>query len=177
VSQFLPTLIRTRNPVRRILQFGRDNRHLSIFASIFPHGIRNRNRIRDNNRDRSREVRDHAPTDDSQQLIDPYLPSTSSGFDSIGDNSRSRSPNNSLEGNARSSKRSKTRSGVKTVKRKKKKHTKSSKRSLDSNLIREVRIREFNENGDEEEIVTYVKIASTTSRRKCKKRTKKMRKV
>jgi len=174
VSEFLPTLIRSRHPVRRILQFGRDSRHLSIFASIFPHGIRNR--LRDNNRDRSREVRDHAPTDDSQQLIDPYLPSTSSGLDSIGDNSRSRSPNNSLEGNASSSKRSKTKS-MKTMKRKKKKkHTKSSKSSSGNNLFREVRIKEFNENGDEEEIVTYVKVASTTSRRKCKKR-KKTRKV
>lgn len=178
MTNFLPTLIRSRHPVRRILHFGRDNRHLSIFATIFPpHGVRNRSYARHNNRGRSREVQDRAPTDNSQQLVDPYLPSTSSGLDSIGENSRSRSPNNSLEGNASSNKSSKTRSGAKTTKRKKKKHTKSSKRSTDSNLVREVRIREFNEDGEEEELVTYVKVASTTSRRKCKKRTKKTRKV
>ncbi|EZA62404.1 PHD and RING finger domain-containing protein [Ooceraea biroi] len=178
VTDFLPTLMRSRYPVRRILRFDRANRHIatSIFATIFPpHGFsRNRSYARNNNRNRSREVRDDAPTDSSQQLVDPYLPSTSSGIDSIGDNSRSRSPNNSSEGNASSSKPSK--SGAKTTKRKKKKHTKSSKRSAGSNLVREVRIREFNEDGEEEEIVTYVKVASTTSRRKCKKRTKKTRK-
>lgn len=164
----MPTLITTgRNPSRFLREI---RRNLNIFRNIIPH-VNDRTYVPVS---RTRRVRNHDPTDVIEQLIDPNQPSTSSGLDSIGDNSRSRSPNTSLEGNA-SSTRSNTKSKTKTTKRKKKKLTKNSKKS-DSNLVREVRIKEFNNDGEEEEIVTYVKVAST-SRRKCKKRTKKTRKV
>lgn len=175
VTHFLPTLMMSRRPGRRILQFGNNSR-LGIFRTIFPH-------IRGNNRDgirylhtRTHEVHDHTPADIPEQFIDPNIPSTSSGLESIGDNSRSRSPNTSLEGNASSSTRSNKKSKTKTTKRKKRKVMKNSKRSS-NNVVREVRITELNDDGEEEEIVTYVKVASSTSRRKCKKRTKKTRKV
>lgn len=169
----------SRRPGRRILQFGNDS-GLGIFRRIFPH-------IRDVDNDRTyvparylrnraREVHDHTPADIPEQLIDPNMPSTSSGLDSIGDNSRSRSPNTSLEGNASSSTRSNKKSKTKTTKRKKRKVMQNSKRNS-NNVVREVRITELNDDGEEEEIVTYVKVASSTSRRKCKKRTKKTRKV
>lgn len=173
----------SRRPNRRILQFENDT-DLGIFRRIFP-GIFPRIRNIDDDRmyvparprNRAREVRNHAPADIPEQFIDPNLPSTSSGLDSIGDNSRSRSPNTSLEGNASSSiSRSNTKSKTKATKRKKRKLMKSSKRSS-SSVVREVRITELNDDGEEKEIVTYVKVASPTSRRKCKKRTKKTRKV
>lgn len=174
VTHFLPTLMMSRRPGRRILQFGNNSR-LGIFRTIFPH-------IRNDNRDeirylhtRTHEVHDHTPADIPEQFIDPNIPSTSSGLESIGDNSRSRSPNTSLEGNA-SSTRSNKKSKTKTTKRKKRKVMKNSERSS-NNVVREVRITELNDDGEEEEIVTYVKVASSTSRRKCKKRTKKTRKV
>lgn len=177
VTNFLPSImVSSRRPSRRILQFGNDS-GLGIFRRIFPH-IRNvddRTYVPASLRNRVREVRDHAPADIPEQFIDPNLPSTSSGLDSIGDNSRSRSPNTSLEGNASSSTRSNKKSKTKTTKRKKK-FVKNSKRNS-SSVVREVRITELNDDGEEEEIVTYVKVASSTSRRKCKKRTKKMRKV
>lgn len=178
VTDFLPTLMMSRRPGRRVLQFGNDS-GLGIFRRIFPHirnGDNDRTYVPANLRNRAREVRDNAPADIPEQFIDPNLPSTSSGLDSIGDNSRSRSPNTSLEGNASSSTRSNKKSKTKTTKRKKRKLMKSSKRSS-SSVIREVRITELNDDGEEEEIVTYVKVASSTSRRKCKKRTKKTRKV
>lgn len=171
-------MISSRRPSRRILQFGNDS-GLGIFRRIFPH-IRNvandRTYVPASLRNRASEVHDDAPADIPEQFIDPNLPSTSSGLDSIGDNSRSRSPNTSLEGNASSSTRSNKKSKTKTTKRKKKKLVKNSKRSSNS-VVRKVRITEFNNDGEQEEIVTYVKVASSTSRRKCKKRTKKMRKV
>lgn len=180
VTDFLPTLMMTRRPSRRVLQF--DNDGLGIFRRIFPH-IRN---IDDNRmyipaslRNRAHEqVRDEAPApaDIPEQFVDPNLPSTSSGLESIGDNSRSRSPNTSLEGNVSS--RSNTKSKKKTTKKKKRKLIKSlKKRGSNKSVVREVRITELNDDGEEEEIVTYVKVASSTSRRKCKKRTKKTRKV
>lgn len=175
-------MISSRRPSQRILQFNSEH-GLGIFRRIFPHirnvdddrtyvpaSLRNRRNVQ------TREVRDDAPADIPEQFIDPNLPSTSSGLDSIGDNSRSRSPNTSLEGNASSSTRSNKKCKTKTTKRKKKKHVKNSERSSGS-LLREVRITELNDDGEEEEIVTFVKVASSTSRRKCKKRTKKTRKV
>lgn len=166
-----------RRPTRRILQWnGRDVSELSGIFRILPH-IRERSYAHRNRsyisrvRNRISEMHDRVRTDISEQF-DPNLPSTSSGVDSIGENSRSRSPN--LEDSA-SSTRSKTkRSKTKTTR--KKKHAKNSKRRAGS-LVREVRIKEFNDDGEEEEIVTYVKVASSTSRRKCKKRAKKTRKV
>lgn len=164
LSSFVPTLITSgRNPSRFLRQI---RRNLNIFRNMLPHFDRTYVPA-----SRTRRVHDQVPRD---LFIDPNQPSTSSGLDSIGDNSRSRSPNTSLEGNA-SSTRSNTKSKTKTTKRKKKKLTKNSKKS-GTNLLREVRIKEFNNDGEEEEIVTYVKVAST-SRRKCKKRSKKMRKV
>lgn len=163
----MPTLITTgRNPSRFLRQI---RRNLNIFRNMLPHFDRTYVPA-----SRTRRVRDHDRRNVLEPFIDPNQPSTSSGLDSIGDNSRSRSPNTSLEGNA-SSTRSNTKSKTKTTKRKKKKLTKNSKKS-GTNLLREVRIKEFNNDGEEEEIVTYVKVAST-SRRKCKKRTKKTRKV
>lgn len=166
LSSFVPTLIGRGNSPRVLHEI---RRNLNIFRNILPH---NRTYVPAS---RTLRVRNHNRTDVIEQFIDPNQPSTSSGLDSIGDNSRSRSPNTSLEGNA-SSTRSNIKSKTKTVKRKKKKLTKNSKKS-GNNLVREVRIKEFNNDGEEEEIVTYVKVASSTSRRKCKKRTKKTRKV
>lgn len=170
MSSFVPTLITGRNPSRFLREI---RRNLNIFRSMLPH-VNDRTYVPAS---RTRRVHNHDPTDVIEQFIDPNQPSTSSGLDSIGDNSRSRSPNTSLEGNA-SSTRSNKKSKIKTTKKKKKKKklTKNSKKS-GSNLIREVRIKEFNNDGEEKEIVTYVKVASSTSRRKCKKRTKKTRKV
>ncbi|TGZ48801.1 Uncharacterized protein DBV15_12990, partial [Temnothorax longispinosus] len=168
LSSFVPTLITGRNSSRFLREI---RRNLNIFRNILPH-VNDRTYV---SATRTRRVRDHDPTNSIEQFVDPNQPSTSSGLDSIGDNSRSRSPNTSLEGNV-SSTRSNTKSKTKTTKRKKKKLTKNSKKS-GSNLVREVRIKEFNHDGEEEEIVTYVKVASSTSRRKCKKRTKKTRKV
>lgn len=180
VTNFLPSImVSSRRPSRRILQFGNDS-GLGIFRRIFPSTLPvddvDRSYVPASLRNRTRrEVRDYTPADIPEQFIDPNLPSTSSGLDSIGDNSRSRSPNTSLEGNASSSTRSNKKSKTKTTKRKKK-LVKSSKRNS-SSIVREVRITELNDDGEEEEIVTYVKVASSTSRRKCKKRTKKTRKV
>ncbi|XP_071569924.1 PHD and ring finger domains 1 [Temnothorax nylanderi] len=167
LSSFVPTLITGRNPSRFLREI---RRNLNIFRNILPH-VNDRTYVPAS---RTRRVRDHDPTNSIEQFVNPNQPSTSSGLDSIGDNSRSRSPNTSLEGNV-SSTRSNTKSKTKTTKRKKKKLMKNSKKS-GSNLVREVRIKEFNHDGEEEEIVTYVKVASSTSRRKCKKRTKKTRK-
>jgi len=167
LSSFVPTLVTGRNPNRVLREI---RRNLNIFRNMLPH-VNDRTYV---SASRTRRVRDH----DSPIVIEPFdpnQPSTSSGLDSIGDNSRSRSPNTSLEGNT-SSTRLKTKSKSKTTKRKKKKLTKNTKKS-GSNLVREVRIKELNNDGEEEEIVTYVKVASSTSRRKCKKRTKKTRKV
>jgi len=152
--------------------------YLNIFRNILPLPVSN---YVCNVRDtyiparRAHRARNHNSTDVIEQFIDPNQPSTSSGLDSIGDNSRSRSPNTSLEGNA-SSTRSNTKSKTKTPKKKKKSVKKNSKKR-DSNLLKEVRIKELNNDGEEEEIVTYVKVASTSSRRKCKKKTKKTSKV
>jgi len=150
--------------------------YLNIFRNILPLPVNN---YVCNVRDtyiparRAHRVRNHNSTDVIEQFIDPNQPSTSSGLDSIGDNSRSRSPNTSLEG--ASSTRSNKKSKTKTPKKKKKSVTKNSKKR-NSNLLKEVRIKELNNDGEEEEIVTYVKVAST-SRRKCKKKTKKTSKV
>lgn len=108
------------------------------------------------------------------RYFDPNQPSTSSGLDSIGDNSRS--PNahfHAYGGNASSTRSNRT---SKTTKKKRKSHEKKGA-PKNGTMVREVRIREINDDGEEKEIVTYVKVASSTSRRKCKKRTKKTRKV
>lgn len=109
------------------------------------------------------------------QFIDPNQPSTSSGLDSIGDNSRSPNANfHACEGST-SSARSNKRSKTKTTKKKRKKHEKRLRSG--GTMVREVRIREINDDGEEQETVTYIKVASSTSRKKCKKRTKKTCKV
>ncbi|EFN80079.1 RING and PHD-finger domain-containing protein KIAA1542 [Harpegnathos saltator] len=110
------------------------------------------------------------------RFIDPNQPSTSSGLDSIGDNSHSPNANFRACGRNTSSTRSNRTSKTKTTKKKRKKRETKSSARKNSTVVREVRIREINDNGEEEEIVTYVKVASSTSRRKCKKRTKKTRK-
>lgn len=123
---------------------------------------------------RSRTVRN---TIANIRFIDPNQPSTSSGLDSIGDNSRSPNANFRACGISTMSTNSKRTSKTKTTKKKKKKHGKKSSLRNGNTVFREVRIREINDDGEEKETVTYVKVASSTSRRKCKKRTKKMRKV
>jgi len=153
--------------------------YLNIFRNILPLPVSN---YVCNVRDtyiparRAHRVRNHNATDVIEQFIDPNQPSTSSGLESIGDNSRSRSPHTSLEGNA-SSTRSKTKSKTKTPKKKKKKKSVKKNSKKRDSLLKEVRIKELNNDGEEEEIVTYVKVASTSSRRKCKKKTKKTSKV
>lgn len=176
VTDFLQTaVVMSRRPTQRILQLGND-RGLGIFRRLLPH-IRNADGDRSyasvSLHSRAPHVRNHAPANIPEQFNDPNLPSTSSGLD--GDNSRSRSPNSNLEGASSSTSLTK-RAKTKTTKRKKRKRTKTSKRSSSSSLFREVRITELNNDGEEEEIVAYVKV-SPTSRRKCKKRTKKTRKV
>lgn len=171
LSSFVPTLITTgRNTSRFFHELGTN---LNIFRNILPH-VNDRMYLPTRRVSRVNSRRNRNRT--NEQCIDPNQPSTSSGLDSIGDNSRSRSPNTSLEGNA-SSTRLNTKSKTKMSKRKKKKLAKNSKKKTSSNLFREVRIKELNNDGEEEEIVTYVKIASSTSRRKCKKSTKKTGKV
>lgn len=165
VTQYISGGVGSRRSTgNRILQFG-----TSIF-SMYPYVIRstlNRNRAR---------ARSNIPV----QSIDPNLPSTSSGPDGNGENSRSRSLEPSSEGNTsstRSKRKTKRQSKTKATKKKKKKLTKKSSERCPDSVLREVRIRELNDNGEEEETVAYVKVVSSTSRRKCKKRTKKTRKV
>ncbi|XP_014483609.1 PREDICTED: uncharacterized protein LOC106749063 [Dinoponera quadriceps] len=111
------------------------------------------------------------------QFIDPSQPSTSSGLDSIGDNSRSPNANvHAREVNTSSARPKKTSKTKATKKKRKKKHEKKSSSKKGSTMLQEVRIREINDDGEEEEIVSYVKVTSSTSRRKCKKRTKRTRK-
>lgn len=148
-----------------------------MFPRIVPR-TRHTERVRANIRNRAREVR-NTIADIRERFIDPNQPSTSSGLDSIGDNSRSRSPNinfHACNDNTLSS-RSNATSKTKMTKRKRKKSVKKNSQRSGGNVLREVRIREINDDGEEEEIVTYVKVSSSTSRRKCKKRTKKTRKV
>lgn len=130
-------------------------------------------RIRANiraDRTRAREV------PNAVRNFDPDQPSTSSsGMESISENSRSRSPN----GNSRSRVRSSTvtaasssRNRAKTTRKTKK------KRKVTTNgerMVREVRIVEVNNDGEEEEIVTYVNVAPTSTKKG--RKTKRSRKV
>lgn len=112
------------------------------------------------------------------RVIDPDQPSTSSGFDSISENSRGRSPYNSSTApqSRRTASIKSKRSKATTRKTRKSKKTKSNNDG--EMIIQEVRIREINADGEEEEIVTYVKVKpQKTSTRKYKKRGIKMRKV
>lgn len=146
---------------------GVPNDHVHTFPRIIPR-TRQTERVRANIRNRARELQINR-VNPHEQIFDPNQPSTSSGLESVCDNSRSRSP-------IPSKSNSRSKSKAKTTKRKKKKQkTKASNNN--GALVREVRITEYNDDGEEEEIVTYVKVAPTTSRRKSKKRTKKTRKV
>lgn len=110
-------------------------------------------------RNRAREAHDREPA------FDPDQPSTSSGIDSIGENSQSRlRDGNCIKAVAFSSYTSvkRKRTSTKTRKRKSK--------SKNGTLVREVRITEFNGNGEEEEIVTYVKVTPSLPRSKRKKK-------
>lgn len=101
--------------------------------------------------------------------IDINRPSTSSGIDSISENSRGRSPIPGTSSGSRrvSSSRTTLRKSNKTVKRKRKTKTKSKKASKRKTQFREVRISELNENGELVETVTY---RAAPRRRKTKKR-------
>lgn len=114
-----------------------------------------------------------------QQTIphfDPDQPSTSSGIESIDSNSRNDFVSSIIQrvsaamSNARGKVKSKT--APKTRRRKVKKS-----RTTGNSELREVRIREINDAGEEEEIVTYVKVKTSSAKRKTKKRTKRTRKV
>ncbi|XP_033215800.1 uncharacterized protein LOC117172115 isoform X3 [Belonocnema kinseyi] len=130
---------------------------------------------RDLNRSRVTRERETRET----RRFDPDQPSTSSGIESIGENSRSRSPDvnapSTSSGRTTTTRRvtTKRKSGRATTKRKSKKRTAKPRKST---ILREVRITEINNDGEEEEIVTYVKVAATSTRRKKKYRRRKKRK-
>lgn len=175
--------------------------------------IRRRNRLDDN-------------AQLSRQLInDPNQPSTSSGFETLGDNSQSRSPSNASNSlgerycskkhprKSRRSRNSSSESSDESISRKsrrrindktnskrsdssksKRKRTtskksaggtrksrtrnnstktgRSRKSSSRGTVLREVRITERNANGEEEEIVTYVKVARVSAVGSRRRRTK-----
>lgn len=145
---------------------GVSNENVHSLPRIIPR-TRQTERVRANIRNRARELQINRVNNHEQIIFDPNQPSTSSGLESVGDNSISRSPITSKSN-------SKSKSKGKTGKRKSKKRTRSSNNNT---LVREVRITEYNDDGEEEEIVTYVKVAPASSRRKSKKRTKRTRKV
>ncbi|XP_053986194.1 uncharacterized protein LOC128880293 [Hylaeus volcanicus] len=205
---------------------------------------RHTERVRATIRRRNRVYDSSQPT--RQLALDPSQPSTSSGLESFGDNSRSLSPSNAsnslgsgdrncLSGNSRKSRRpqrsgsrssdtsdesvltktkrrinnsnnsvnsdngkskegskksgstsrkstgnKKSRSNLRrSGSRNKSKKTRGSKKvSSRDTLLREVRITECNEDGEEEEIVTFVKVASVGStRRRRRRKGRKRRKV
>ncbi|CAD6221277.1 GSCOCG00005124001-RA-CDS [Cotesia congregata] len=109
------------------------------------------------------------------RVFDPDQPSTSSGFDSISENSRGRSPNASSAGNfSHHSRRtaSKSKSRSKPTSRKKK-TPKRKKAKNNEPVLQKVVIKDYGTDGEEREIVSYVKVKSGTSSRKRKKRSKK----
>lgn len=113
------------------------------------------------------------------RVFDPDQPSTSSGFDSISENSRGRSPNASSAGNfSQHSRRtaSKSKSRSKPTSRKKK-TPKRKKAKNNEPVLQKVVIKDYGTDGEEREIVSYVKVKSGTSSRKRKKRSKKTFKV
>ncbi|XP_015111930.1 uncharacterized protein LOC107037735 [Diachasma alloeum] len=111
--------------------------------------------------------------------FDPDQPSTSSGIESVYDsNSRNdliasviQRVSAAMSRNARG--RVKSKSAKKP--RRRKTARKTSSRSTGNSEVREVRIREINEDGEEKEIVTYVKVKTSSTKRKTK-RTKRTRK-
>ncbi|KAK0085225.1 hypothetical protein PV325_005560 [Microctonus aethiopoides] len=106
--------------------------------------------------------------------FDPEQPSTSSGIDSISENSRGRSPNNSSSNLPRAKRTANNKTKRSKATSRKKKSRKMNKKS--DTILREVRIREYNTDGEEKEIVTYVKVKPQTARRKHNKRGVKRRK-
>lgn len=119
------------------------------------------------NLSRSRETRERR-----RLLFDPDQPSTSSGIESIGENSRSRSP----DINAPSTSSGRTRTTRRATTRKRK--TRASKTKKRNNtILREVRITEINDDGEEEEIISYVKVKESTAAGKSSKRKYKRLKV
>ncbi|XP_076637305.1 PHD and ring finger domains 1 [Colletes latitarsis] len=196
---------------------------------------RHTERVRATIRRRNRVYDSQQPT--HQLTFDPSQPSTSSGLESFGDNSRSLSPNNAsnslgsgdrncFNGNSRDSRKSQrsgsswsdssdesiltesrgridnsnnfissdnskskrsskkgksalrknSRKSKTILRRKSKKSKKYKKVSNRDTLLREVRVTEFNEDGEKEEIVTYVKVVPV-KRRKTKKKKKSARKA
>nr|XP_033321309.1 serine/arginine repetitive matrix protein 2 isoform X1 [Megalopta genalis]XP_033321310.1 serine/arginine repetitive matrix protein 2 isoform X1 [Megalopta genalis] len=198
---------------------------------------RHTERVRATIRRRNRIYNNSQPT--RQLTFDPNQPSTSSGLESYGDNSRSRSPSNAFHtlgsgdrncsnknsrkyqrsrssssnssgesispssrrstndrnnsknsdsGHSKGSSRKKDstlgsnnrkKSGSSSKKRgrriKSRKSGKPRKVSSRETILKEVRITERNEDGEEEEIVTFVKVAPIGVRRKKKKRRKRRR--
>ena len=116
----------------------------------------NRSRETGERESRVRETRER------RHLFGPDQPSTSSGIDSIGENSRSRSPD--INAPSTSSGRASATRRATTVRKSKSRKAKPRSRMV----VREVRIREINNDGEEEEIVTYVRVKETTAPRRKK---------
>lgn len=152
------------------LSYGRTRgRHFqnSFSPRIIPR-TRQTERVRANiragrNLNLSRETRARETTRERRRLFDPDQPSTSSGIESFGENSRSRSPYI----NAPSTSSGRTRMTRRAVTKKRK--TGKGKKPRSKTILREVRITEINNEGEEEEIVSYVKVKETTKKKTCKK--------
>lgn len=129
-------------------------------------------------RDRTREARQSSRNGGT--TFDPEQPSTSSsGMDSISENGRTETRTRMMfgepSGHSQMPTSSRARRSAKTGSRK----TKKKKRKVtvrNERMVRQVRIREYNDDGEEREIVTYVNVAPTSTKRR-KKRGKRSRKV
>ena len=148
-------------------------------ASFGPHRIiprtRQTERVRANiraDRDRTRRAREVRDIARIPIVAIPNIdqPSTSSGIDSISENSRSRSPNGNTRRRVRSggptAASSSTRSRAKKTRKTRKRRVTS---RGGATMVREVRIVEVNNDGEEEEIVSYVNVAAPSSKRRKKK--------
>ncbi|XP_057324063.1 uncharacterized protein LOC130666806 [Microplitis mediator] len=123
----------------------------------------------------NRSIRTNDDRITPQRVFDPDQPSTSSGFDSISENSRGRSPNSSATRNCphhsrHTASKSKSKTRPKATSRKKK--TPKRKKNDSEPLVQKVIIKEYGTDGEEKEIVSYVKVKNGTTR-KCKKRARK----
>lgn len=153
------------------LSYGRTRGRHQIQNTFSPRIIprtRQTERVRANIRAGRRNLSRETRARERRRLFDPDQPSTSSGIESIGENSRSRSPD--INAPSTSSGRTKTTRRATT---KKSKTSKSKTKKRNNTILREVRITEINDEGEEEEFVTYVKVKETTTSTSRKRKTKK----
>lgn len=146
----------------------------SLHSRIVPR-TRQTERVRAN-------IREQVRRSTRATTFDPDQPSTSSGIESISENSsNSRAIPSTSRGTASGTgvKRISKTKKPSTRKTRKKRTTKKNKSNNDDgdSVMHEVRIREINAEGVEEETVTYVKIKKPTTTRRKTKRTKRTRKV